>query len=202
MLRGSAARYMQPTVKKAAKADGPLNVDSWISAAMLVLSKKGIESVRVEPLAKMLGVTKGSFYWHFNDRRALLDAMLQSWRQRATLAIIERMERGKPDPADRLRALIALPQKQASRSVDGAEVEASMRLWARTDPKAAATIREIDRLRLDYIASLLEATKRHPGESRASAVLVYAFILAEAALGPEIDPATYAECERLLLTRD
>ena len=120
MLRGSAARYMQPTVKKAAKADGPLNVDSWISAAMLVLSKKGIESVRVEPLAKMLGVTKGSFYWHFNDRRALLDAMLQSWRQRATLAIIERMERGKPDPADRLRALIALPQKQASRSVDGA----------------------------------------------------------------------------------
>lgn len=193
---------MQFTVKKAAKGLGPLNVDSWIGAAMRVLSKKGIESVRVEPLAKMLGVTKGSFYWHFSDRGALLDAMLQSWRQQATLAIIDRMERGKPDPLDRLRALIALPQTPGSRVVDGAEVEASIRLWARTDPKAAATIREIDRLRLDYIASLLEATNRSPGAGRASAVLVYAFILAEAALGPEIDPVTYAQCERLLLARE
>jgi AcrR family transcriptional regulator len=165
---------------------------------MLVLAKKGIESVRVEPLAKLLGVTKGSFYWHFPDRSALLDAMLMSWRRRATLAIIERMERGQADPVERLRALIALPKKSL-RSVDGADIEASMRLWARTDPKAAATIRDIDRLRLDYIAELLAATQRNSEDAKPRAVLVYAFILAEAALGTAIDAECYVQCERLLL---
>jgi len=187
--------------KKPLKGLGPLSADSWIDAAMLVLAKKGIESVRVEPLAKLLGVTKGSFYWHFPDRSALLDAMLMSWRRRATLAIIERMERGQSDPVERLRALIALPKKSL-RSVDGADIEASMRLWARTDPKAAATIRDIDRLRLDYIAELLAATQRNSEDAKPRAVLVYAFILAEAALGTAIDAACYAQCERLLLPPD
>ncbi len=184
--------------KKPLTGLGPLSADSWIDAAMLVLAKKGIESVRVEPLAKLLGVTKGSFYWHFPDRSALLDAMLMSWRRRATLAIIERMERGQADPVERLRALIALPKKSL-RSVDGADIEASMRLWARTDPKAAATIRDIDRLRLDYIAELLAATQRNSEDAKPRAVLVYAFILAEAALGTAIDAECYVQCERLLL---
>jgi len=187
--------------KKPLKGLSPLSVDSWIDAAMLVLAKKGIESVRVEPLAKLLGVTKGSFYWHFPDRSALLDAMLMSWRRRATLAIIERMERGQSDPVERLRALIALPKKSL-RSVDGADIEASMRLWARTDSKAAATIRDIDRLRLDYIAELLAATRRNSEDAKPRAVLVYAFILAEAALGTAIDAACYAQCEQLLLPPD
>jgi len=184
--------------KKPLKGSGPLSADSWIDAAMRVLAKKGIESVRVEPLAKLLGVTKGSFYWHFPDRSALLDAMLMSWRRRTTLAIIERMERGQADPVDRLRALIALPKKSI-RSVDSADIEASMRLWARTDPKAAATIRDIDRLRLDYITELLAATQRNSEDAKPRAVLVYAFILAEAALGTAIDAESYAQCERLLL---
>ncbi len=166
--------------------------------ALLVLSKKGIESVRVEPLAKVLGVTKGSFYWHFSDRPALLEAMLTSWRRKATLAIIERIEKSQTNPVDRLKALIALPRKGA-RSADGAEIEASIRLWARTDAQAAAAIREIDRLRLDHITSLVEATQRYPGQSAARAVLVYAYILAEAGLGKAVDPACFASCEAILL---
>lgn len=77
-----------------------------------------------------------------------------------------------------------------------------MRLWARTDPKAAATIRDIDELRLDYIVELLAVSRRNPSDARPRAVLVYAFILAEAALGTAIDAECYAQCERLLLPPD
>ena len=58
-----------------------LDTAAWIAAAFDALAEGGIDAVRVEPLAKALGITKGSFYWHFADRRALLDAMLAAWMQ-------------------------------------------------------------------------------------------------------------------------
>ncbi len=54
--------------------------ETWVRAAMQTLADAGLDGVKVETLARELGVTKGSFYWHFKDRRALLDAMLESWR--------------------------------------------------------------------------------------------------------------------------
>ena len=56
-----------------------LDAAAWVAAAFDALADGGIDAVRVEPLAKALGITKGSFYWHFADRRALLDAMLDAW---------------------------------------------------------------------------------------------------------------------------
>ena len=65
---------------------------SWITAALEVLASEGIGRVRVEPLAKKLGVTKGSFYWHFDDRPALHAAMLAQWQETQTLGIIAMVE--------------------------------------------------------------------------------------------------------------
>lgn len=177
---------------------GPLDADSWVEAALTVLAANGVDAVRIEPLAKVLGVTKGSFYWHFKDRSALLAAMLATWRSRATLAIIDRLERGVSRPQDRLRELLALPRK-GSRAARGADIEAAMRLWGRTDPGAAATVREIDLQRIDYIKSLVVATRRHPRREAAIATLIYAFILAEASVGHALDPAARAQCEEILL---
>ena len=72
-----------------------LDAAAWIAAAFDALADGGIDAVRVEPLAKALGITKGSFYWHFADRRALLDAMLDAWTRGP--------HRGDPRAGDRAR---------------------------------------------------------------------------------------------------
>jgi AcrR family transcriptional regulator len=185
-------------LKKRLLDAGPLDADAWVEAALDVLADSGVEAVRIEPLAKVLGVTKGSFYWHFKDRPALLAAMLATWRARATLSIIDRLERDVVRPQDRLRELIALPRK-GSRAARGADIEAAMRFWGRTDPSAASAVREIDLQRIDYIKSLVVATRRHPHREAALATLVYAFILAEASIGPALDPAARMQCEEILL---
>jgi AcrR family transcriptional regulator len=175
-----------------------MDEESWLDAAFSVLAKRGVEAVRVEPLAKSLKVTKGSFYWHFKDRPALLDALLVSWRQRATLRVIERLERANPEPIDRIRHLLALPRTSSTSTRDGADIEAAIRLWGRSDPKAASAVLEIDSLRLRYIESLLGTTlnKRHRA---AAAMLIYSFMLAEASVGLALDADTCAACEALLL---
>jgi AcrR family transcriptional regulator len=66
------------------KPDAPrqqLDREAWIKAALDILAEKGLDGIRVEVLAKRLRVTKGSFYWHFKDRRDLLDAVLETWKE-------------------------------------------------------------------------------------------------------------------------
>ncbi|MDP8985543.1 MAG: TetR/AcrR family transcriptional regulator [Pseudomonadota bacterium] len=186
------------TTKKATGERGRLDAEAWLDAAFRVLAKHGIEAVRIEPLAKSLHVTKGSFYWHFKDRPALLVAMLQAWRQRATLRVIERMERGNEPPGDRLRQLLALPRRRSSSARDGADVEAAIRLWGRSDAHAAKAILDIDRLRLGHITSLLESADDKPHRA-ARATLLYCLMLAQASIGSALDPEASAQCETLLL---
>ncbi|NER97899.1 MAG: TetR/AcrR family transcriptional regulator, partial [Symploca sp. SIO1B1] len=64
----------------------------WIEQGLKTLAETGVETVRVEPLAKVLGVTKGSFYWHFKNREDFLEAILQEWVNWQTNSIIEQVE--------------------------------------------------------------------------------------------------------------
>ncbi|MET0868224.1 MAG: helix-turn-helix domain-containing protein, partial [Pseudorhodoplanes sp.] len=81
---------------------GPLDAQAWIAGALDALASRGIDAVRVEPLAKALAVTKGSFYWHFADRRALIEAMLTQWSEGRIIAIREQTV-AATDPAVALR---------------------------------------------------------------------------------------------------
>src|SRR4029077_16472970 len=102
----------------------------------------GIDTVRVEPLAKALGITKGSFYWHFADRRALLDAMLDAWMQGRFAAIREQAPlRGAP--AAVLRQLADLYTRNAN--ARGLAIELAIRALARTDEGAAKAVRSEER---------------------------------------------------------
>jgi AcrR family transcriptional regulator len=188
-----------PLTPKTSKEARQLSAEQWLDAAFHVLATNGVEAVRVEPLAKTLNVTKGSFYWHFKDRSALLDGMLLSWRQRATLGIIDRLERGNVPPVMRLRQLLAMLRINSSSSRDGADVEAAIRLWGRSDAKAASAVQEIDRLRLGYIRSLVQATNPDAQQAEGWSMLIYAFMLAEAAVGPALAPELCAQCEAILL---
>jgi AcrR family transcriptional regulator len=80
---------------------GALKAEDWVGAARAALAEGGVEAVAIEPLARRLGVTKGSFYWHFKDRRALLEATLRRWEKESTEARISASRRIS-DPRERL----------------------------------------------------------------------------------------------------
>src|SRR5689334_10739231 len=90
-----------------------LDAEAWVTAAFDALAEGGIDAVRVEPLAKALAITKGSFYWHFADRRALIDAMLTTWAEGRIAAIREQAE-DRGEPAAVLRMLADLYTHRAN----------------------------------------------------------------------------------------
>lgn len=122
-----------------------LEREDWISAGLRALAAYGVEAVRVERLAAALKVTKGSFYWHFKDRPALLAALLDAWKARATQDVITTVDAGATDPLQRLRALFALTVPNDGR------LDLAVRAWAAQDVTAQAALDEIDARRLGYL---------------------------------------------------
>jgi AcrR family transcriptional regulator len=175
-----------------------LEANAWLLAGLGQLAEQGINGVKIETLAKRLGVTKGSFYWHFKDRETLLTAMLADWRRRATLDVIDRLERSEGEPADRLRRLLRLPMTGRA-SEWGADVELAIRLWGRHDPAARAALEEVDEVRLRYIARLIEAAGCRPGEAIARATLAYSYMRVASSLIRPQDTDLMAGCEAILI---
>ena len=91
------------------KLDKPsrLSAVDWANGAVDLIAEAGVAAVAVEPLARRLGVTKGSFYWHFPSRDALLVAALERWEQEEQEAVFGSLE-GVSDPRERLSQLFAL----------------------------------------------------------------------------------------------
>jgi AcrR family transcriptional regulator len=162
-----------------ARAIQTLDAEAWISAALEALAEGGIDAVRVDPLAKRLGVTRGSFYWHFKDRAALRQAMLKHWRKAATYRVGGRIEKEAPAPAERLGKTLALP-RSGPRAKHAAAIEFAIRLWALRDEEAANVVRLIDHQRLDYYARLFAELGHAPKEARRRAYLFYAALMAQA----------------------
>jgi len=184
--------------KTATGESGRLDAKAWTDAALTELALHGIDGVRVEPLAKRLKVTKGSFYWHFKDRDALLEDMLDHWRKRATIALIERLDSGFSSPTERLRQLLRVPMKGETATL-AAEVELAIRLWGRMDDRARRALEEIDGLRLQYIASLMIQCGVAEEEARARAVLAYSYQRVAASLLPASARDVFMACENILM---
>src|SRR5687767_9088254 len=125
----------------------------WIDGGLQALAAGGPEAVRVEPLARSLGVTKGGFYWHFEDRGALLDAMLDRFEQAGVDEVIERVEREGGDARAKLRRLFAV----TSAGGKPFRIELAIRDWARRDKTVAKRLRRVDNRRMDYLRSLFGA---------------------------------------------
>jgi AcrR family transcriptional regulator len=124
--------------------------ESWIQQGLRALASGGPDAVRVEQLAKTLGVTKGGFYWHFHDRPALLEAMLDSWEETLVDQAIETADRGGGSGRTRLRRLFA-----AAGADDGIwDLELSVRDWARRDAAVAERVTRVDNRRLAYLRPL------------------------------------------------
>ena len=124
----------------------------WIEAGLTALAGGGPEAVAVEPLAKALGVTKGGFYWHFTDRRALLDALLDHWEHTLVDQVVERLEAEGGDARAKLARLLG---RAGGREVAALlRAELAIRDWARREPAVAERLRRVDNRRMDYMRGL------------------------------------------------
>ncbi|MDD2884705.1 MAG: TetR/AcrR family transcriptional regulator [Dechloromonas sp.] len=148
--------------------------DSWVDAAIDVLAKEGIAGLRVEVLAKRCGVTKGSFYWHFKDRRALLDAVLERWRQ-GRIRDIEKTTAVSPGQ-EREQLHYAIEVYGASRNRKGMSIELAIRDWARHDNQAAAVVEAVDIYRLECTRRLFVAAGMSDAEAKSRSLLLYACV--------------------------
>jgi len=148
--------------------------DRWIEAAIDVLAREGIAGLRVEALAKRCGVTKGSFYWHFKDRQALLDALLEHWKTGRILDIEKTTSVSPGKERDQLHYAIEL--YGANRNRKGMSIELAVRDWARHDAKAAAVVEAVDLYRLDCTRKLFVATGMSDAEAKSRSLLLYACV--------------------------
>src|ERR1700736_2493901 len=106
---------------------------SWIEGGLRALAAGGPDAVRIEPLAEALGVSRGGFYWQFDDRRALLEEMLDTWERVSVDEVIERVEGEGGDARARLRRLSAIA---ASRD-EPLRIDLAVRDWARREQTVA-----------------------------------------------------------------
>lgn len=151
-----------------------LDPNDWIEVATDVLAREGVSGLRVEVLAKRCGVTKGSFYWHFRDRQALLDAVLERWRE-GRLRDIEKTSSTSPGKErDQLHHLMDI--YGASRNRKGMSIELAIRDWARHDENAARVVESVDLFRLDCTRKLFVAAGMSEPEAKSRSLLLYASV--------------------------
>ncbi len=184
MPRVAAAATKRPRKAAVAPSDAArpsLTPETWIEAATSVLVDQGIDHVRVDVLAGQLGVTRGSFYWHFRDREDLLRRVLQAWRERATEQLTRRLENASADPREQLLDVISLPFRGRS-AVRAARIELAIRAWARRDEMARQAVDDADASRIDYHEQVFAALGFGTEEARMRAFMVYSLEVAESLL--------------------
>jgi AcrR family transcriptional regulator len=165
--------------------------ETWIEAGLAEIARSGVEGVRVEVLAKNLGVTKGGFYRRFRDRAALLEGMLQTWGKGRIAAIEKQTSLDGASARERLRALIELYSERMN--TEGMAVELAIRQWARSDETAAVDVAGVDAARLQNVGQLYRAAGLAPEEADAQAFLFYCFIFGQSLLFLERGPRKRAQ---------
>ena len=146
----------------------------WVVAGLESLRKGGVGEVRVERLAADLGITKGSFYWHFRNRGELLEALLEHWAREMTDLEFERIQAMRAGLGARLQALAEDVLEKGMGRYDPA-----IRAWARTDRKVAAAVAQVDRRRVRALTGFFEEAGFSRADARTRARLFYTFLLGE-----------------------
>ena len=150
-------------------ANGRLAADDWITAGLEVLVESGVAAVKILPIAKRLGVTRGSFYWHFKSREALLDQLLDTWEGRNTRAIVE----AAATPGTLIDRYIALSRLWLGRSDFDPRLDVAVREWSRHDPMVLEKLRAADEQRVAALTEMIEPEGHDPAMARCRARTLY-----------------------------
>jgi AcrR family transcriptional regulator len=147
-----------------------------------MLIAKGVERVRVDGLARTLKITRGSFYWHFPNRKALLDGLLEDWSVRNTAPFLAAAADERRSGEEKFRALVNiwLDENEYDPGYD-----AAVREWARTSARVANIVRRVDRRRLDLLAKIYSDLGYDPLEAEIRARITYFHQVGYYALGLE-----------------
>ena len=145
-----------------------LSADDWAQAALDLIAEQGVSAVAVEPLARRLGVTKGSFYWHFPSRDALLQAALERWEAVEQESIFGSLEQ-VADPRERLRALFQLVGHEVKPHIIYSEL-----LKALDHPSVQPVIDRISQRRLEYLVAMFRQAGLQRTDATHRARLTYA----------------------------
>jgi AcrR family transcriptional regulator len=167
--------------------------EQWVKAAWIVLEKQGVEAIRVEPLARVLGVTKGSFYWHFRDRQHLLTSVLEYWEEQHTLAMITIAERGGIDSLTKLSALWNATTGEGLRL----DAELAIRNWGKRDQSVEEVVLRVDQTRLKYLCKLLKDMGFSEEQAKVRSFMLYSLLLGNYFFRSVYDPVQ----RRLLLSQ-
>ncbi len=146
-----------------------LSRDDWTTAALEALAEVGLSAVAIDPLARRLGATKGSFYWHFSSRDELIAATLELWERRDTVELVAALEE-IPDPQERLVALARSAYGTAAR---GTDPQAGV-LAAASDPRVGPVLERVTVARLSALRRLFVDAGLEVEEAARRARLAYA----------------------------
>lgn len=132
-----------------------LTKEDWLAAGFRALAADGPGALRAEALARSLGTTKGSFYWHFKDLPDYKRQMLVLWRTKVATEVIDEVEQ-IPSGAAQLQSLLKRAAGPAPEIFGGRAIEPAVRAWSLTDPDVKAALADVDRIRTAFVAKLLE----------------------------------------------
>ena len=145
---------------------------TWIDAGLEALAAGGPDAVRVDLLAKALGVTRGGFYWHFASRPVFLDALLDTWEHRSTDEVLDRVEGEGGDARDKVRKAGML-----TFSKDLLPIDLAVRDWARRDRAVAKRLRRVDNRRMEYLRALIGSFCNDPDDVEARGMLAFSLAI-------------------------
>lgn len=165
----------------------------WIKEGLRALAVGGPDAVRIEPLAQALGVTRGGFYWHFSDRSALLEELLDTWERATTEEVTELLERGGGDASAKLRRLLALTSSSVLM------IDLAVRDWARRDPAVAERLRRIDNRRMDGLRSLFGTFCADPDDVEARSLLFFSLLIGNHSIAADHGARSRADVLELAL---
>jgi AcrR family transcriptional regulator len=179
---------MLPSMTPPRGADHRLSVDDWIQAGFALLAESGPNALRVDRLCERLGVTKGSFYWHFSDMPTYRSALVEAW---GSLLDKDRQRfENMPDIKPRQRLMHMMEALVSPRQW---ALERVMRVWALTEETVAQNVRSSDRRVLRAVYQAFLDCGFEPDEARLRAVTLFA---AGMGLLHGSDPGTAAPAER------
>jgi AcrR family transcriptional regulator len=145
---------------------------SWIDAGLRALATGGPEAVRIEVLAKELGVTRGGFYWYFGSREAFLEELLDEWERRSTESTREQVEREGGDAREKVWRAGML-----TFSKDLLPIDLAVRDWARRDSSVAKRLRRVDNSRIEYLRELISSFCPDGEEVEARSMLAFSLAI-------------------------
>jgi len=150
-----------------------LGRQDWLEAGLNILAQTGPGGLRIDGVCKAMNVTKGSFYWHFQDRQDFLGSLFLYWRDRETTSLIQYVEATYTAPRDRIWHVVEF----VTLGNYDVATEVTMRQWGQSDPTIREALKHVDEERLGFFTRQFGAAGFGAEDANLRAISVYSFTL-------------------------